>query len=275
MVCGVLILTMAVLSGQSAPALAEDAGFELHDGRLVPKRAPKGRDGASGDQLDSVGKQLASRLAGGERLQRTELVSWLRTDGNSLAKLLHASGVDAELLIEEAMNSVVPATGGPFIAVDAGNAIDPMDEAIDHVISSVPVAAPLDTFKINSKFGKRIDPRRRKWAFHRGIDLGAPRGTIVKASADGTVKKSGRMGGYGNIVILDHGNGVETVYAHLSRYDVRAGATVNAGERIGVIGRTGRATGVHLHYEVRVNDRALDPGRFMNVGVELASVIQD
>ncbi|HZH34194.1 MAG TPA: M23 family metallopeptidase [Pyrinomonadaceae bacterium] len=96
--------------------------------------------------------------------------------------------------------------------------------------------------------------------FHSGIDIGIPQGTPVLAAAKGVVTHSGWAGGYGNVVIIEHdGSDVITRYAHLSRCDVAVGQTVNKGSQIGLVGSTGRSTGPHLHYEVRINGRAVDP----------------
>ena len=98
---------------------------------------------------------------------------------------------------------------------------------------------------------------------HQGIDVSAPRGTPVYATASGRVVFAGRQGAYGNLVVIDHGNGYETLYAHLDRIGVRRGWAVRRGEPIGRVGRTGRATGYHVHYEIRRDGQPLDPAPFM------------
>jgi murein DD-endopeptidase MepM/ murein hydrolase activator NlpD len=112
---------------------------------------------------------------------------------------------------------------------------------------------------LSSTVGPRHDPITGERDFHEGLDISADRGSAVYATADGTVTHAAAEGGYGNLVVLDHGYGLETRYGHLSRYRVRAGDKVKRGEVVGLVGSTGRSTGFHLHYEVRVNGRLLNP----------------
>ncbi len=113
-------------------------------------------------------------------------------------------------------------------------------------------------------YGERSDPFSGEGAYHTGVDISAPIGTSVMATADGVVAHSAFSGGYGRLVVLDHGNGYETYYAHLSRADVVEGQEIRRGEILGAVGRTGRSTGPHLHYEVRVGEAPVNPYRFLN-----------
>ena len=112
---------------------------------------------------------------------------------------------------------------------------------------------------LSSRVGSRQDPIDGGRDFHQGLDISADNGTPVYATADGTVRTTGREGGYGNLVVVDHEYGLETRYGHLSRFIVKPGAKVKRGDVIGLVGSTGRSTGSHLHYEVRVNGRLLNP----------------
>jgi len=103
----------------------------------------------------------------------------------------------------------------------------------------------------------------RGHARHQGIDLAAPAGTPVTATADGRVGFAGQSGDYGRMVVIDHGNGWQTVYAHLKRIQVAKGERVRAGAVIGTVGKSGNATGTHLHYEVRRNGQPVDPGPYL------------
>jgi murein DD-endopeptidase MepM/ murein hydrolase activator NlpD len=115
------------------------------------------------------------------------------------------------------------------------------------------------TGEISSEFGGRSSPYGRSWEFHPGLDIRALNGTPVAAAGSGTIVYAGRMRGYGNMVVVDHGLGLKTVYAHLSAIYADLGHRVETGDVIGGVGQTGRATGPHLHYEVRVGTAPVDP----------------
>ena len=117
-------------------------------------------------------------------------------------------------------------------------------------------------------FGKRLDPFSGEGAFHRGVDIIAPTGTSVKVTADGiVVEASPTSGGYGRLVVVDHGGGFETFYAHLSRIFVQVGQEVRRGETVGAVGSTGRVTAAHLHYEVHVSGNPVNPISFMKTAI--------
>lgn len=112
---------------------------------------------------------------------------------------------------------------------------------------------------MSSRYGRREHPGNGARRFHRGLDLRADEGTPVHAAADGTVARSGRSGAYGNLLILDHGEGLETLYAHHSRNLVREGERVRRGQVIALVGHTGNATGDHLHFELHWRGGTIDP----------------
>ncbi|MDH5656148.1 MAG: M23 family metallopeptidase [Spirochaetia bacterium] len=118
---------------------------------------------------------------------------------------------------------------------------------------------PLKNLRVTSKYGYRRDPFSNRSTFHGGIDLGAPSGTAVYASREGKVVRSGRAGGYGNLVVISHKFGYSTYYGHLSRILVKKGQKIKAGEKIGMVGSTGKANGPHLHFEVRKAGRQKNP----------------
>jgi murein DD-endopeptidase MepM/ murein hydrolase activator NlpD len=163
------------------------------------------------------------------------------------------------------------AVGGPFEPATKSdptfkalfNSWKKLDSLQDGVIA-VPSEKPVRTAAFTSSFGVRSDPFGRGAAMHAGIDLAGPVGTPIYATADGTVSEAGyNNGGYGNLIKLDHGRGIETRYGHLSTFTVRAGERVKRGQMIGRMGSTGRSTGSHLHYEVRIDGRAVNPIPFM------------
>ena len=121
------------------------------------------------------------------------------------------------------------------------------------------LSSPVAFTRISSGFAMRFHPIQKSWRAHLGTDFAAPTGTPVRAVGDGVVEFAGVQNGYGNVVFVKHGNGHETVYAHLSRMDVRKGQSVAQGDTVGAVGATGWATGPHLHFEFRVNGQQHDP----------------
>jgi murein DD-endopeptidase MepM/ murein hydrolase activator NlpD len=117
---------------------------------------------------------------------------------------------------------------------------------------------------VTSSFGARLDPFNGEGAFHSGIDIATFKGDAVRAPADGTVTKAGMGTGYGREIRLDHGHGVETLYAHLSGFAVVAGQDVRRGDILGYVGSSGHSTGPHLHYEVRIHDTPVNPAKYLH-----------
>jgi murein DD-endopeptidase MepM/ murein hydrolase activator NlpD len=117
--------------------------------------------------------------------------------------------------------------------------------------------------RLMGAFGRRTDPFSGEGAMHMGVDISAPTGTPVRATADGTIVFAQVESGYGKLIRVDHGNGVQTYYAHLSKFYVNVGQDVHRGEIIGAVGTTGRVTAPHLHYEVRMGGAPMNPGRFL------------
>ena len=118
---------------------------------------------------------------------------------------------------------------------------------------------------VTGSFGERIDPFNGEGAFHSGIDISAALGQPVIAPADGVVTFADFMGGYGRAIIVDHGHGITTRYGHLSNFAVVPGQTVHRGDTIGYVGLSGRSTGPHLHYEVRINDTPVNPHKYLRI----------
>jgi murein DD-endopeptidase MepM/ murein hydrolase activator NlpD len=123
------------------------------------------------------------------------------------------------------------------------------------------LASPMEFSRITSGFAMRMHPLMQTWRQHNGVDYGAPQGTPVRAVGDGVVDFAGWRNGYGNVVEIQHGNNRSTLYGHLSRIDVRKGQRAEQGQRLGAVGRTGWATGPHLHFEFRVGGQHQDPLR--------------
>jgi murein DD-endopeptidase MepM/ murein hydrolase activator NlpD len=175
--------------------------------------------------------------------------------------------------------------GGPFEPVEAVRAADPNFKALfnswarldslEQGTVAIPSTEPVHGTNFTSGYGVRSDPFRGRAAMHAGIDLAGPIGTPIYATADAVVGRSEwNSGGYGNLVELDHGHGIQTRYGHLSKSMVVAGQKVKRGDMIGLMGSTGRSTGSHLHYEVRIDGKAVNPVPFMQSTSYLQSVQQ-
>ncbi|WP_342642473.1 M23 family metallopeptidase [Rhodoligotrophos ferricapiens] len=178
-------------------------------------------------------------------------------------------------LVERAQSPPENAIGGPFIPAPVTYPGDSMLARLEELevqrgyglelreaVLSLPIWLPLATSRVTSGFGLRRDPFRRRLALHSGIDLKSHYGAPVRATAAGIVMEAQWMAGYGKMVAIHHDKGLSTRYAHLSTISVVPGQRVVKGLIIGRLGNTGRSTGAHLHYETRVNGRAVDPKRF-------------
>ena len=178
--------------------------------------------------------------------------------------------------------------GGPYEPVDGATARQAVDEAdpqfkalflswkkldqLEQGVIAIPSQRPVDNITFTSGFGVRSDPFRGTAAMHAGVDIPGAYGTPIYATADGLVGRAGWAGGYGNLVELEHGKGIQTRYGHLSRILVAANTRVKRGQMIALMGSTGRSTGSHLHYEVRIDGRAANPMPFLQQTDHLAAV---
>ncbi|MDV7269595.1 DUF5930 domain-containing protein [Thioclava sp. A2] len=195
-----------------------------------------------------------------------------------LDKMFRNAGMSPDDIISQIRRGYA-GTGGPLSRVSlsskgaeldterAAGILDRLDEmnmyriAVDKLPFALPVKA--GTFRFTSPFGHR-------WGrLHAGADMAGPVGTPIYAPADGVVIKAGRESGYGNVIKIQHQYGIKTVYGHLSRFRVKAGQKVSRGERIGDMGNTGRSTGPHLHYEIRMGDTPINPMKFIKAGKDV------
>ncbi len=178
------------------------------------------------------------------------------------------------------------AMGGPLesLASEGDGSLDPRFErlglslarmsALERGLNQIPQVMPADLNSISSGFGYRRDPFRGTPAMHRGLDFRAPHGSPIHAAAHGRVSFVGWKSGYGKVVEIDHGAGLVTRYAHMSRFNSEVGAQVAAGDVIGAIGSTGRSTGPHLHFEVRINNTAVNPRPFLETAPDVLEQIR-
>lgn len=189
------------------------------------------------------------------------------------AETMRKLGVNPQVMV--ASRDSGEATGGPFLPLST-NADGSLDQrfarlgaslarmsALEQGLTRLPQTLPASMDYISSGFGYRSDPFTHSGSFHPGLDFRGPYGAPIYAAARGTVSFVGQRSGYGNCVEVTHGDGLVTRYAHMSAFRTHAGVQVNAGEQIGAIGSTGRSTGPHLHFEVRINDRPVNPRPFL------------
>jgi len=179
-------------------------------------------------------------------------------------------------------------TGGPLIPILKKGQSDPFDVGVQQVtrgllllsrvrpmVEAVPFRRPVEgEDNLTSNFGPRVDPFTGAAAMHAGMDFRAATGTPVRAAGAGRIVTADYSGGYGNLVEIDHGNGVATRYGHLSQISVVQGQSVAAGTVIGLIGSTGRSTGPHLHYETRTAGSAVNPIQYLNAGAKLFALTE-
>ena len=174
--------------------------------------------------------------------------------------------------------------GGPYLPVADGPrsfrqgiaaATDGIEQlaALRAAARQLPLWRPLPGAAVTSGYGARLDPFLHRPSLHAGIDFRSEPGTAVRATARGRVTEAGLIGGYGNMVEVDHGNGLTTRYAHLSAISVEAGDAVDTGDVVGFVGTTGRSTGPHLHYEVRIEGEPIDPMRYIKAVGELRGIL--
>ncbi|HKT77194.1 MAG TPA: M23 family metallopeptidase [Sphingobium sp.] len=138
-----------------------------------------------------------------------------------------------------------------------------LDGGAKEANNNIPTGRPVQKLSLTSNFGVRSDPFNGGARMHKGIDIPGPMGTPIYATADGIVSRAGWASGYGNLVQISHGGGIETRYGHMSKLIVAANSYVHRGQLIGLMGSTGRSTGSHLHYEVRVDGQAINPMPFV------------
>ncbi len=180
-----------------------------------------------------------------------------------------------ELTVKKDSHLRLENQGGPFIPADSSSFNDVDRELLANVdrlvllhdiVEQLPLRQPVLGAQVTGPFGKRIDPLNGRWAIHPGIDLAGPVDAHILSASAGKVVSAGRRIAYGNMVDIDHGFGIITRYAHMSKILVHEGQLVHKGQQIGVQGSTGRSTGPHLHYEVRINDRPVNPAKFLHAG---------
>lgn len=239
------------------------------------------------DQFEQMLLQLEARFE--QKLQRNLLRDTLyRTTDKKITKLknlIRGTNITSDALRHDAvasaetldliLNDVSGPQGGPYIPAAArqggADSIGLFSklaylDSISIITDSIPIVSPLPQGRLTSGFSVRKDPISRKNAIHEGLDFVGGENAKVLSAASGKVIYSDRFGAYGNLVIIDHGFGITTRYAHLQKIFVQKGEKVGIGQSIGIQGNSGRTTGAHLHYEVRFKDKARNPALFLRYG---------
>ncbi len=251
----------------AAPTTAADATEEAKAVKTISAMVPE----AAG-----LARIEARQIRFAEKMTKVALA---RTSKAEAA--IRQFGLNPEILARQARN----AQGGlfePFFGKSKKDVRDPrflklaaslgrMD-AMERALAAIPTSMPAAYMMMSSGFGYRSDPFTGAGAMHAGLDFKGPVGTPILAAADGKVTLAGFNGGYGNTVEIRHANGLLTRYAHLSGLDVRPGQMVDRGVQIGRMGSTGRSTGSHLHFEVRLNGQAINPRKFLEANPDVLKV---
>ncbi len=234
-------------------------------------------------QLGTVNASLQT-LAQQQVAYVTTMAGRVAQHTDQIAAILHGLGV--QVPTSHLSDAGDDAVGGPLVDIPDDADPDTFRSTVDLVTAEIdrfgtirriagqlPLTRPLQNAAITSGFGARLDPFLGRPAMHTGLDFRAALGSEARATAGGTVTIAAYTGGYGNMVEIDHGNGITTRYGHLSEIDVTVGQVVAKGGVIGHTGSTGRSTGPHLHYEIRVDGAPLDPLIYIRAGKELAPLL--
>jgi len=234
-------------------------------------------------------RALAEQTARVARIGQSETLLMAKTQGTlqqgigDLRNVMRKTGINPDSFARKIAGH--EGVGGPEIPLDqvriegisdpkftqaylgAAATLDQLN-GLSAAMSHVPLTTPVSTanFDKSSSFGARVDPFTGRYAFHPGIDFAGPWGSVVHATAPGTVVFAGNRGGYGNMVEIDHGYGIHTRYGHLSAISVRVGTRIAKGGPLGRVGSTGRSTGPHVHYEVWYDDVVKNPNNFIEAG---------
>lgn len=254
-----------------------------------PAADPRPEDHASTDATVPVGDRLKAADLALDRIESAQTDSVTRIGAAARRRTAQIRGLIEEAGLSPERFLAKPNTpsgaGGPFVPLPEGQdgafgrAVAALRGAVatasrlDDVLGRLPLAVPLPGRpEVTSPFGARLDPFLGRPALHTGVDLHEGFGVDIHATAAGRVIFAGTAGGYGNMVEVDHGSGLTTRYAHMGQIGVVEGQPVTRGSVLGLVGATGRATGPHLHYEVRVDGDPVDPTPFLAGAERLAAL---
>ena len=253
--------------GATAPAKGEPVKTSAIDPNLPPEAQALAR-------LEARQERFASRLLAAVNIRAANAEEAVAKLGLNPAAIVRgaASGRGGPFIPYKGRMGKAKALGPSFAALEG--ALFRM-EVLERTLVAVPSGNPADVLMMSSGFGYRSDPFTGAGAMHAGLDFRGPIGTPILAAAPGRVSFVGTKSGYGNVVEVDHGQGIMTRYAHLSGFTSKVGAQVAAGQQIAKMGSTGRSTGSHLHFEVRLNGVAVNPRRFLEAKADVLEVKDD
>lgn len=261
----------------------QEIGFELMAAQFDLEEEGERTQSAEADRRMLKGKiaDLEAQIASYRSTQANWLIALGAHTKDSIALVESAvamTGVNLERLVSRAQKELRSAAGGPFIAAvtetgplpdgveaiatDVGEQVERW-EALKLLVRAMPLSAPLDQYRVGSGFGTRIDPFNGRRAMHIGLDFNAPAKTPVLSTAPGRVVFAGWHGEYGRLVEIDHGLGIRSRYAHLAEISVKRGEEVANRAKIGALGSSGRSTGPHLHYEILIDSKPMNPVKFL------------
>lgn len=248
-----------------------------HSTQLLAKHQQSAEELKHQMDLKIASLQLAkARQEASFNEQKEELLATAVTELNERSENIKTLMKSIGLKIKESVHARKN-SGGPFIAnqkTEHDQLLFKADKYLE-TIRYTPLGRPV-LGQITSKFGTRLDPVNREGAYHSGLDIRAKRGEKVFATAAGIVTQATHNGNYGNLVTIDHGNGYTTNFAHLDRFQVKKGDQVERGQIIGLVGNSGRTTGIHLHYEVCLNNKPINPAKLMTIaGMPLSTPHQE
>jgi murein DD-endopeptidase MepM/ murein hydrolase activator NlpD len=276
----------AVASDLEARQKLMEGAFEDHFGNMPAAEAAAPAKGEAAETAQKIGRAIpeaaklaqleARQIAFAERMTQIALVRSQKAE-----RAIREFGLNPAVLARQAASG----TGGPFIPFFGArqkpvrdprftrmlNALERM-EALETALAGIPTSMPAATGLMSSRFGYRSDPFNGGAAMHAGLDFKGPAGTPILAAADGKVTSAGWQGGYGKCIEITHANGLVTRYAHLSGLAVAVGQEVKRGVQIGRMGSTGRSTGSHLHFEVRINGSAINPLKFLEANPDVLEI---
>jgi murein DD-endopeptidase MepM/ murein hydrolase activator NlpD len=283
--CGSALAAAGWTAFASSEYALHEHSLAIRDDKISSARAAYDDALADLDRKRSEAEALARDVARLTELQKSgrsavqELSDRMEPFVADWKRVIARTGLDAEDLLA-AVETGPEASGGPFVPAsgedgtptplerDLARFEERLDEAasLRQVISRLPLTVPLDAYAVSSGFGRRRDPINKRTARHEGLDLIAPLNSPIFATAPGVVTYAGRNGRYGNFVEIDHGAGLRTRFGHLAKILVKKGEKVKYRQKIALLGNTGRSTGAHLHYEVRVDGTPRDPMKFIEAG---------